>query len=73
MATIAEKIGLREELMEVETNPGTAWAHWMGEEMKDIHDDLWPAFLKDPFELLMRYRISISSRLQDAATKLLYH
>ena len=42
--------------MEVETNPQTAWAHWMGAEMKDIHDDIWASFLKETFEQFMRYR-----------------
>ena len=42
--------------MEVETNPRTAWTHWMGTEMTHIYDYLWPSFLKETFQLLIRYR-----------------
>ena len=63
MATIAEKMEGSdrlqrrvEQLMEVETNPWTTWSHWMGAAMKDIHDDLSPSFLRETFELFMRYR-----------------
>ena len=62
MATIAEKMVGSERLesrvddfLQVESNPQTAWAHWMGTEMTTIHDDLLSAFFKDSFQLLMNY------------------
>ena len=63
MATIAEKIEWSEklerrvdQLMEVETNLRTAWAHWMGTEMKYIHDNLCPSFLKETFKMMVTYK-----------------
>ena len=61
MATIAETIegserleGRVDQLMEVESNPGKAWAHWMGTEMC-IHGDLRPSFLKETFKMMVIY------------------
>ena len=62
MSTIEEKMEGTErlerrvdDLLQVESNPWTVWAHWMWTEMITIHDDLWRDYLKESFQLLMRY------------------
>ena len=60
MATLAEQMVGSERLerrlddiVQVEIKPWKACANWMGTEMTNIHDDLWSAFLKDSFRMLM--------------------
>ena len=63
MATIAEKIEGSDrlerrvnELIQMESNPQTAWAPLDGDRMNTIHGDLWPAFLKNTFQMLVTYK-----------------
>ena len=62
MDTLAKKMERTErlerrvdDLLQVESNTRTVWAHWMGKEMTTIHEDLLD-YLKESFQLLKRYQ-----------------